>query len=98
MGTATGVMSDHAIEVNRIPCHVRDLRPRASDSVVDSTTGSDSEDDELLIQFPVGSDDGGERDSDANEEEEDTNVGVAEAVMLRCSDRIRKQKESTLCK
>ena len=62
------------------------------------TTGSDSEDDELLILFPVGADDGGERDSDANEEEEDINVDVADAVMLRHLDRIRKQKECTLCK
>ena len=90
-GTVTGMLSDHAAEVNGIPRHVRDLRSRASDNVANSTTGSDGEDDEILIRFPVGADDWEERDSDVNEEE-DTNVGVADAVMLRRSDKIRKQK------
>ena len=97
-GMVTGMLSDHAVEVNGIPRHVGDLRPCCSDSVVDGMTGSDGEDDELLIRLPVRADDGGEQDSDANEEEEDTNVGVADAVMLRRSDRIRKQEECTLCK
>ena len=55
----TGVLSDHAVEMNGIPRHIKDLCPHASDSVVDSITGSDSEDDELLIRFPVRADDGG---------------------------------------
>ena len=79
----TSVPSDHAVEVNGIFRHVRDLHLHISDSVVDGMTGSDSEDDKLLIQFPVRADDGGEQDSDANEEEEDTKVGVVDAETLR---------------
>ena len=100
-GTVTRMLSDHAVEVNGIPRHVRDLRPRASNGDVDGTTEErDDEDDELLIRLPVGVDGVGERDSDATTDEEEGNADtvVADAEMPRRSDRIRKLRECTLCK
>ena len=86
--TVTRILSEHAAEVNGVPLHVRDLRPRADDGGVDATTEARGEDDDqFLIRFPEGANGGEEQDSHASDDEEkrDANIALAGGKMPRRS-------------